>query len=235
MKHKSLVKNLNLKDEDFNKIKESVQDAEKKTTGEIAIAIAPESAHYSFWELLTANCLAAIVLIILVPFSSKISEVYSMIYWQNQPDWIVPLFYVVSCFATVIITFYLTNIPAIDRLVIPRSVKRACVTNRAFRYFTESGVYETAEHSGILIFVSYMERQVRIIADAGISKKISQDMWNLLADELAENIKNGNITQGFTTIVEKCGELLAENFPNHEENPNELSDGLVILEDEEWF
>ena len=235
MKYKSLIKKLNLKKEDFENIKKSVQEAEKKTTGEIAVAIAPESAHYSFWELLVANCVAAIVLMILVPFSDKIRDLYNMIYWQNQPSWVIPLFYVVSCFAAVIISFYLSNIPAIDRLVIPNSVKRASVTNRAFRYFTESGVYETAEHSGILIFVSYMERQVRIVADAGISKKISQDMWNLLADELAENIKKGNVAAGFTTIIEKCGALLEENFPAKEENPNELADGLVILEDEEWF
>ena len=235
MKYKKLIKKLNLNKEDFENIKQSVQDAEKKTTGEIAIAIAPESAHYSFWELLFANCIAGIILLVLVPFSNRIRDVYNMIYWQNQPDWIVPLFFVVTAFISIIVTFYVTNIPAIDRLIVPKSVKKSSVTNRAFRYFTESGVYNTAEHSGILIYVSYMEKQVRIIADAGINKKISQDMWNLLADELAENIKKGNVATAFTTIVEKCGQLLAENFPNHEENPNELSDGLVILGDGEWF
>ena len=39
----------------------------------------------------------------------------------------------------------------------------------------------------------------------------------------------------FTDAISKCGELLAQNFPCKEENPNELSDGLVILGDEEWF
>ena len=235
MKYKTLIKKLNLTEEDFEKIKKSVQEAEKHTTGEIALAIAPESAHYSFWELLFANLVTSIILMVLVPFSSKISDIYNLIYWQNKPSWIVPLFFVVTAFASIIILFYVANIPAIDRIIIPKSIKKYCVTSRTFRYFTESGVYNTAEHSGILIFVSYMEKQVRIIADAGINKKISQDMWNLLADEMVENIKNGNVTSAFTTIVEKCGQLLAENFPNHDENPNELSDGLVILGDGEWY
>ena len=107
--------------------------------------------------------------------------------------------------------------------------------HRAFRYFTESGVYDTAEHSGILIFVSFMEHQVRILADSGIAKRISQDLWNLIADELAEDIKNGKTAQAFLNAISKCGDLLAEQFPAKEENPNELSDGLVILGDLEWY
>lgn len=235
MKYKTLVKKLNLSENDFENIKKAVAEAESKTTGEIAVAVVPESAHYSFWELLASNVFAALVLIVLLPFSDAIRGLYRNLYWQNEPSWILPLFYIISCFAAVVIAFYLANIPAVDRVIIPRAVRMSCVTHRAFRYFTESGVYDTAEHSGILIFVSYMERQVRIIADRGISEKISQDLWNLIADELAENLKKGDAALAFTTAIAKCGELLAENFPPHEENPNELSDGLVILEDAEWY
>ena len=235
MKYKTLVKKLNLSEEDFEKIKNTVIKCEEKTTGEIAVAVAPESVHYSFWELLAANVFSALVLVILLPFSDVIRGLYRNLYWQNEPSWILPLFYMISCFGAVVIAFYLANIPVIDRIVIPKSVRMSCVTHRAFRYFSESGVYDTAEHSGILIFVSYMERQVRILADRGISQKISQDLWNLIADEMAENLKKGNAAVAFTTAIEKCGELLAENFPPHQENPNELSYGLVILEESEWY
>lgn len=235
MKYKTLVKKLNLKDSDFDDIKNKVAQAESKTTGEIALAITPESAHYSFWELLFSNAFAAVLIIILLPFTEKIKEIYTHLYWQNVPNWILPSFFIISYFALVAISFYLTNIPFIDRLIIPNAVKKECVTHRTFRYFTESGVYKTKEHSGILIFVSFMERQVRIIADEGLSSKISQDLWNLIADELAEGLKNGNVKDAFITAIEKCGELLSENFPNKEENPNELADGLVIVEDSEWY
>lgn len=234
MKTKSVLKKLKLKQEDFDSIKKAVEQAEVKTTGEIAIALAPESAHYSYWELLASNIFAALVLIGLFPLANKILALYKAIYWQNEPGWILPVFYIVSCFSAIAIGFYLCNIPAIDRLIIPRKVKQHCVTNRAMRYFTESAVYNTAEHSGILIYVSYLEKQVRIIADSGISKKISQDLWNLIADELAENLKNNKTTEAFINAINRCGELLEEQFPSHEENPNELSDGLVILEDAEW-
>ena len=235
MKYKSLVRKLNLSEQDFEDIKNKVAEAENRTSGEIAIAITPESAHYSFWELLASNIVASLVIIILIPFSDRIQALYSRLYWQNAPAWILPLFYIITCFAAVIIMFYLCNIPLLDRMIIPSPVKRSCVSHRAMRYFTESGVYATAEHSGILIFVSFMERQVRIIADSGISAKISQDMWNLIADELAESIGRGNVKEAFSAAIEKCGKLLAENFPPHEKNENELPDGLVIVEDAEWF
>lgn len=80
-----------------------------------------------------------------------------------------------------------------------------------------------------------MEKEVRIIADTGISKKISHDLWQLISDELASDIKAGNATQGFINAIEKCGRLLAENFPARAKNQNELPDGLVILEDAEWY
>lgn len=234
MKYNTLLKKLKLKDEDFKAIKDAVASAEAKTTGEIAVAVTAESGRYCFWELLAADFFGVLVLICMLPFADKILALYHRLYWQNEPEWILPLFFIISCLASVVIAFYAANIPAVDRLVIPRSVRRTCVTNRAFRYFAESGVYDTAEHSGILIFVSYMERQVRIVADSGISKHISQDLWNLIADELAENLRKGEAAKAFTTAIEKCGELLAENFPPHEENPNEIPDGLVILEDAEW-
>ena len=229
MKSKQLCKKLNLNDEAMQKIKDCVADVESKTTGEIAVAVAAESAHYSFWELLWADLIGAIVLIAMLPFSDKILGLYRLLYWQNEPSWILPVFYVISCFSTVVISFYLANIPAIDRIIIPLSVRKSCVTHRAFRYFTESGVYDTKEHSGILIFVSYLERQVRIIADSGIAEKIPQDLWNIIADDLAGGLKDGNTKDGFIAAVEKCGDLLAEHFPGGKDNPNELADGLVIL------
>ena len=130
----------------------------------------------------------------------------------------------------------MANVPAIDRLIIPASVRRRTVYNRGLRHFVESGVYATENRSGILIFVSYMEREVRILADTGISAKIAPELWNLIAQDLAEGLGTNDATGAFVRAVERCGELLAEHFPapqRPEDNPNELPDGLVILDDED--
>lgn len=228
MTTKQLLKKIRLSDSDMEEIKSAVKKAESRTSGEIALALTAESNSYSFWELIASIYIAAAVFIIMLPLAPAINSFYENMRWA-QPLWFLPAFYGTACLATIVICFFVMNVPVIDRFIIPRDVRRKTVTHRAFRHFTESGVYDTENHSGILIFVSYMERQVRIVADSGIAKKIPQDLWNIIADELAEGIKTGHTKEGFIGAIEKCGELLTEHFPNGAENKNELPDGLVIL------
>ena len=114
MKYKTLIKKLRLGDEDFKTIKNAVAEAEAKTAGEIAVAVAPESARYCFWELLAADFFGALVLVCMLPFSDKILALYRRLYWQNEPSWILPLFFIISCLAAVVIAFYIANIPVVD-------------------------------------------------------------------------------------------------------------------------
>lgn len=93
---------------------------------------------------------------------------------------------------------------------------------------------KTRENSGILIFISLLERQVRIIADSGISAKISDDLWKLIADELAEGIGKRDAASAIIGAIEKCGELLAQHFPAEADNPDELSNNIIFLENPEW-
>ncbi|MDE6244924.1 MAG: TPM domain-containing protein [Treponemataceae bacterium] len=230
MTKKQLLKKIKLSNSELDEIKSAVSNAEKNTTGEIALALTAESNTYSFWELLSSIYFAAIVFIVLLPFAPHINSFYRKFLWQT-PDWLIPAFYGIACLASIVVGFFIMNIPAIDRLIIPRTIRNSCVTNRAFRHFAESGVYDTSEHSGILIFVSYIERQVRIIADRGISEKIPQDIWNIIADDLAEGIKLGKTKEGFLSAIEKCSEILSEHFPAYNKDQNELPDGLVILDE----
>lgn len=223
-----LLKKIKLSESDMKEIQESVQKAEESTTGEIALALTAESDTYSFWELLSATYFAGVVFTCLLPFANEIKTLYEKFFWTIS-DWVLPAFYGITTLVAIIIGFFLMNIPFFDRLIIPHPIKKKSVTARAFRHFAESGIYETQEHSGILIFVSYLEREVRIIADSGIAKKIPQDLWNIIADDLAGGIKAGKTKDGFISAINKCGSLLAEHFPAKEENPNELPDGLVIL------
>ena len=150
--------------------------------------------------------------------------------------WYVTAFFGITSFGSIGIVFLIANIPTVDRFIIPKTIRLQTVYNRALRHFVESGVYATKNRSGILIFVSYMEREVKILADTGISEKIAPELWNLIATDLAEGLGTEDATGAFIRAVERCGELLAEHFPSVEDevlNPNELPDGLVVLGDDE--
>lgn len=234
MKYKALVKKLSLDDKAFSEIKDAVKKAESKTTGEIAVAVAAESASYAFWELLAAVGVSILLLACLFPMANQIYAWLGKIFWGPEP-WYLAAFFLIVCAIVVVVLYLAFNIPAVDAVVVPQIAKSKSVTARAMRYFTESGVYCTKEHSGILIYVSYLEKEVRIIADKGISEKISQDLWNLIADELADSLAKKNVKDAFINAINRCGDLLSENFPAHKENPDELPDGLVVLENEKWM
>src|SRR5574344_2968333 len=187
MKYKTLVKKLKLDDAAFAEIKEAVKNAESKTTGEIALAVTAESTSYAFWELLASVGISLALLACLFPMANQIYSWLGRIFWGPEP-WYLAAFYLIVCAIVVVVLYLAFNIPAVDAVVVPQIAKSKSVTARAMRYFTESGVYCTKEHSGILIYVSYLEKEVRIIADKGISEKISQDLWNLIADELADSL-----------------------------------------------
>lgn len=231
----SMLRHLKLEDATFDKIRQTVAKAESKTTGEIALAVTAESARYSVYELMVALCVGVLSFAVMLPFSGMIQDLLDKLMW-GAAVWHLPAFLGISSFGITALLFWIANVPSIDRLIIPASVRRKTVYNRALRHFVESGVYATENRSGILIFVSYMEREVRILADTGISAKIDPALWNLIAVDLAEGLGTDDATGAFVRAVERCGELLAEHFPAYsdpEENPNELPDGLVILDDED--
>lgn len=233
MNKKTLEKKIKLSAQDLSEIKNAVIDAEKNTSGEIVLALCSESSSYAFWELLTSLATSLLLMCCIFPLAPQIYSWLGKFIWSIQPWHLLSAYFVITALC-VLILYFLFQIPAIDSLIIPNAAKNKNVTNKSLRYFTESNVYNTKNHSGILIFVSYFEKQVRIVADKGISEKISQDLWNLIADEMTENFSRGQVKNAFICAVKKCGDLLAENFPCQNENPNELSDGLVILEDEKW-
>ncbi len=234
MNTKSVLKKLSLNDNAFEEIKTAVKEAEKKTSGEIALALSAESSTYAFWELRAAVFTGVLLLACLFSLSSQIYEWMQKIFWGVKP-WYLAAFFVLVIALVIFILYFAYNIPCVDSLIVPEKAKSQAVNNRAMRYFAESGVYCTRDHCGVLIYVSYFEKRIRIIADKGINEKISPDLWDLIADEMSDDLKKGRGKEAFITAIKRCGELLAEYFPSEKENPDELENGLCILEESKWL
>lgn len=229
MRRTTLLRKLSLDESSLEALKKAVAVAETRTSGEIALAATPESSDYSFHELFASVLLGALAFACTLPLHRVIEALAGKLSWIDE-SWHATAIAGISSFAVIAIAFLFANIPAIDRLVIPRPVRKSRVYNRALRHFVESGTYATKDRTGILIFISLMEREVRIVADAGISAKIPQSDWDAVASSIASGIKKGSTEEALTVAIAKCGDLLALHFPAKNENPNELPDGLVILE-----
>ncbi len=225
----ALARGLGLTEEDLAGIERAVRKAESGTTGEIAIAVTPESADYSFRELFAAVIAGALAFALALTFHSDIAGFLDSLVW-HPPAWYATAACGAGAFLVIALFYLLANVPAIDRLVVPRRERSRAVYRRALRHFVESGVYATSERTGILIFISRMEREVRILADSGISGKIDQSTWNALAERIARSVREGTLRRELVWAAESCGTLLAEHFPAKRENPNELTDAIAFLE-----
>ena len=150
-------------------------------------------------------------------------------FWEYSSHYLL-MFYGFSTFLVMAIVYLLANIPFIDRLIVPKSVMRQKVNQRAERHFLESGVYDTKDRTGILIFISYLERRVELLADKGISEKIPQEKWDAIVGHIIDGIKSNQLVKHLSGSIRECGNLLAEQFPIQPDDENELKDDIHILE-----
>ncbi len=217
-----------IEDSDFDAIAQSVKEAEKHTDGEIALAITRQSDDYSIYELLLGSIIAFIVFFVSLFFVDELEQFLGSLLWYPA-SWNLIAFIGSIIFLSMLIFFAIANIPSVDRLIIPNAVKQQKVFDRTLIHFLESGVYKTKHHSGILIFISVLERKVIVLGDEGINAKIKPEQWSEICNSIALGIKNKQAGKALCDAVEACGKLLAENFPEKKENPNELPDGLVIV------
>lgn len=100
---------------------------------------------------------------------------------------------------------------------------------RAVDLFSAQRVWDTAENSGILIYVQLVDRRVEILADRGIAARVAQDQWEAICREMEANFRRGAWRRGALQAVRQAGELLAVHFPAGEHNPNELPDQPLVI------
>jgi putative membrane protein len=68
------------------------------------------------------------------------------------------------------------------------------------------------------------------VADEGIAEQVEPATWDRAMAALTAGLKRGEPAAGFTAAIGLCAEVLAERFPPRDgDNPNELSDAVVVL------
>ncbi|MDC7222516.1 MAG: TPM domain-containing protein [Spirochaetales bacterium] len=216
--------------EDHKRIEEEVARAEKKTSGEIATALIEESSDYALYELIFALAGGAIAYFIGLLCYGSISRVAEGLFWEFKPIYTTialgGIFIVVSG-----LLYLIANIPGFDRLIVPKAIMTQMTDRRAARHFMEAGLFDTRDRTGILIFVSRREQRVEILADKGINDVVKEGAWDEILAKLIEGIRADRFTDSLIEAVDACGTILADHFPIKDDDTNELSDGLSILED----
>jgi len=101
---------------------------------------------------------------------------------------------------------------------------------RAVDLFAQLGVWDTADNSGVLIYILMAEHQLEIIADRGIHAKVGEEVWQGIVADTTVRFRQGDYEQGVLSAIDAIGTLLRSYFPvTADRNPNELPNRPLTL------
>jgi putative membrane protein len=211
-------------DNDLQRIKDAVKQAEDKISGEIVPVIVERSGYYSlaiYRASLVGAALAFLAMIILDRYI--IADSVNTLYYD-------PLFIFVVVILGGLAGAVIPNfVPGVKRWFLSQRHFDHTTRQRAENAFLEEEVFNTRHRTGIMIFVSFFEHEVIVMADRGISKVVEQQQWDKIVGELIQHIRAGKIVEGLEGGIRRCGEILLEKgFVKAADDINELRDDLRI-------
>lgn len=205
-----MVKSL-LSADGAREIEEAVRELEKRSATELVVALLPRSGDYLQWRALAsaASGLAgAIGIHLLVPSLSAL--------------WLAPLQSLLTLGA-----YLLTGWPPLYRGLIPPDAATQSAEQRAFAVFSENGLHQTRDRTGLLIFVSELEHRVVILADSGLHARAGEADFSEQVSALVARIREGKTKQGILEVIQHFQPLLIELAPVRPDDVNELPDSVV--------
>ncbi len=193
-------------------IAEAVRDLEKNTAAEIVIVVRGLSGSYRHADYLFGSlvALAGLVFILLAPFDIHV-------YWV--PFDVIGL-YVAGAFVC-------SRGSLLRRLLTTETFRARAVRTGAAALFYDAGIANTHAETGLLIYLSLLERRLEVIADRGILSTVPPLKWNHAVFEL----KQVALDPQPETLIEALralGSLLAQWLPATREHPHEISDSPRI-------
>ncbi len=221
--HKSIVSN-----SEIELVSKAIADAEAKTSGELVAVIVRRSS-------VTGQLQGVIALILFLLMFAGIELNRSLhLYFSWHQEWWAAYGYGLAMISILLGTYWIAGLlalnPLIQRVLIPKADKNCQVDQRALAEFNLAKIQNTAKGTGILIFLSLMEKRAVVLADKGIAEKLPPETWHEIVALLLTGIRKGKPAQGLITAIDRCGNLLSQHFPLGPNDTNELSNQLIIKE-----
>ncbi len=213
-------------DADRDAIKQAIVQAEQNTSGEIIPVIASASGRYDRAEDIFG-----------LFFSLLCVAIGWFLFHDNAPidGWSSFNFdlsaILLTMFLSFIIGVLLTHLcPALRSPFITNKEMEEEVDRAAAAAFQHNRLRNTEDSTGILLYISLYEHQVKVIGDDGISARLTHPDWQHICDAIIKDFKEKNYTNGIVEGINLSGKLLAEHFPIKAGDTDELANELIIID-----
>jgi len=100
---------------------------------------------------------------------------------------------------------------------------------RAIEVFSALHVWDTADRTGVLIYLLLADRDIEIVADRGIAARVAQEQWEEICRAMEAELRAGRYETGALAGIRAVSDLLARHFPPGDRNRDELPDRPVVL------
>jgi len=212
------------KDSDLERIKLAVKAAEDQISGEIVPVIVEHSGRYriaNYKGSLIGSALSFLTMIVLDRYI--IADAANTLFYD--PVFIFLVVILGGVLGSVVPNFS----EKLKRLLVSQAYMDNTTRQRAENAFLEEEVFNTTQRTGIMIFISFFEHEVIVMADRGINKVVEQKQWDKIVADIVAQIRSGKVVEGLETGIKQCGALLLEKgFYKTANDENELRDDLRI-------
>jgi putative membrane protein len=195
------------------RIEQTVQAAETRTSGEIVPLVTPCAYDYPRAEIIGGGL-----------FALASATTLSWAFFGESLWVFLAAFLLLYLPCKWLIRFC----PPLKRSLITDQEITDEVAEKALVSFVERELHHTRDNTGILILICLFEHRVQILADRGINAVVPPHTWDAIVAELTTGIREGHACDALCHAIEKCGELLTNNFPIRHDDTDELPN--LILE-----
>lgn len=115
------------------------------------------------------------------------------------------------------------------RVYIERKMaKNIAISDRTLAIFEQLEMRQTALRNGVLIYVAFANHQCAVFGDEGIHQYVGDEFWQQVNQQMIQQFKAENYTQGLVLALEMIGAELAKYFPISTDDVNELPNEVII-------
>ena len=198
-----------LTDESKRALLAAVREIEACSSAEVVVSVRPRSGFYLHADLIGGIAAAVAVLVILL-FSP----------WEFRLAW-----FVVDPLVSGALAGLATSRSAVLRRLLTRRRDRIrWVHEAAAAEFIAKRIHRTAARTGILLYVSVLEREAAFVVDLGVQTLATTDSWRHAVGDLLEAVRGGADGVEVAAKLQALAPILTPALVRAEEDVDELSD-----------
>jgi putative membrane protein len=190
-------------------LRDAVSAIEARSSAELVIAVRARSAPYRHAELLV-GLLAGLATLAFLLFSP----------WEFALHW----FLIDPVLIGALVALAASRLPPVRRALTPRSHREARVRTAAGTVFLEKGVHHTRDRTGILLYVSLLERRALLLPDSTVEREVPRREWRAAAAAIDRVVAQGGDGAEVARALASLADLLALHLPHRAGDINELPD-----------